>query len=174
MRGMKRVILFLFIIVSSADAQSKAPVSLDLGKLNVRLGMSKVEFLSAAAKVGYKVNEDETSGYITITNDEDGGFVYSAKFKGAHLVYATRSWRDGQSDPWRALMGALSTVDNRMCRVFRSQQNTPELSYSAYFLDCGQHAVYVEESITGNGARSTDVGEIIRDPSGSPLYPKRK
>lgn len=163
---MKRVILFLFIIITSAVAQSEAPASLDLGKLKVRLGMSKTELLSAAAKLGYKVDEDETSGYMTITNNEGDDFVYSAKFKEARLVYATRSWKDGQSDQWRALMGALSTVEHRTCRVFRSQKSKPGFNYNAYFLDCGEHGVYVEESAFGDGVRTTDVGEIIGDPNG--------
>jgi hypothetical protein len=166
---MNLAILFLLMVVTSAFAQPRVPASLELGKLKVRLGMSKAEIISAATKLGYKVHEDETSGYVSIVNSENGGdYPYSAKFVGGRLVYATRSWKEGQRDEWRALMGALSTVENQSCRVHTAHQSKPGFNYNAYFLDCGEHSVYVEESISGDGERHNDVGEIIGDPNGSP------
>ncbi len=166
---MKRIIVLLFLLAVTAVAQTSAPTSLELGRLKVHLGMSRAEVVSGAAKLGYTVHEDEATGFATITNDETDGPACSVRFKGGRLVYATRSWKNGQNDDWRALTGALSTVDGRICHVFSSRKSEPGVDTTRYFLDCGEHSLYIEDSIYGSGLRVNDVGEIIGDPEGRPL-----
>jgi hypothetical protein len=159
----KYVLLLPLLFTISANMpsqQSKPRVSLDLGSVNVWLGMSKAEVLNAVHKVGYRTIDELTDGKAMITSGDVGkGPYYTVKFTADRLSYAERSWFS-DNQPFDAVLGALSTVSGKSCDIQDDPKMTPEMNIRRIYIYCGERSILILKGTLGKNAMA-DVFERI-------------
>jgi hypothetical protein len=163
MRPGTKMLAITLLLCATAFSQSGSPrTSLELGSVDVWLGMPKQEVLAKFASAGFKVINTTEVGLMVLDDDKQ---TYNVDFRGGRLSFASRSWNGKNTDNITAVIEALAAISGRngsFCRVYREPSSSPSTSLNRIFVTCGQRSVVVGKGKI-NGINVEIVEERIGD-----------
>ena len=143
-------------------APAKSRISLQLGSVNVWLGMPESDALSEFKRAGYQVVNKSDASQVLV---KDGSALYSVNFKGDSVVYADREWLLNQKNQISAVVGALGALvprGSQPCVVTNARVSNPSLQSDRIVIRCGPKAVLIMKGKEpSTDSVLTDVYEFI-------------
>lgn len=159
------VLLLLPFALAADTAQVHERVSLEVGTVNVWLGMTQEEAAKKFQEAGYKVifAGDQLLLKRDMKNDTEGHVLW---FKAGQLAFADREWNTKVKADIDAVIGALGELaeksKNESCYITHSPISSPDSSSNRIFVSCGQRSVLIGKgTITGMAFES--ISERIGD-----------
>lgn len=137
------VCTLVFAGYALGKAQTSQRISLEVGTVNVWLGMEKEEVAKRFRDAGYKVIY--SGDQLILKNGDDAHLFW---LKGGRLVFADREWiTTDKTDRIDAVIGALAELaaktGDQSCAVVQSPLSSPSASSNRVFVSCGQRSVLI-------------------------------
>ena len=158
------VLSIFFALPTNTGQTPQRPqrVSLEVGSVNVWLGMTKEEATKRFSDAGYQV---------TLAGDKllmrRGSEAQILWFKDGRLAFANQAWNTtDKTDELDAVLGALGSlaekVENQACSVTHAPLSSPDSSTNRVFISCGERSVLISKG-TIMGSPFVEVSERIGD-----------
>lgn len=153
---MRTIVLSSILLFAVQLFSQTSQSALDLGPVEVRLGMQKSDVLKKFSGAGFNITDpDASSGLLPdgkrlvvmnkgqFSKDEAKLNVYFIAFTAGRLSYAERSWLD-EKDPLASVIEAVNSLTAgrpRECSVTYSPASSPGASSNRVFIDCGNRSL---------------------------------
>ena len=143
--GFRAAAICMLVLAGYAlgKAQTSQRISLEVGSVNVWLGMEQEEAAKRFRDVGYEVMH--SGDKLLLKNGDDAHIFW---LKDGRLAFADREWiTSDKSDKIDAVIGALAELatkaGNQSCAVVHSPLSSPDASSNRVFVSCGQRSVLI-------------------------------
>lgn len=137
---------------------TRPKVSLELGSVDVWLGMLEDEALLKFQKAGYQVLPNSSTEVRKLIKNEN--HIYSVEFKNGRLTYAVREWYSSGTDEIDAVLGALSAMTSHgaeECSINHDTLSNPDESADRILIYCGERSVLLVKGKSGSLGKDTFV-----------------
>lgn len=158
------VLSILFALpTNTGQSPQRQRVSLEVGSVNVWLGMTKEEATKRFSDVGYQVTRAGDK-LLMRRGSSDAQILW---FKDGRLAFANQAWNTtDKTDELDAVLGALGSlaekVENQPCSVIHAPLSSPDSSSNRVFISCGERSVLISKG-TIMGSPFVEVSERIGD-----------
>ena len=158
MKAFLFAVSLVFALAPYAFSQTK--VSLEIGAVDVWLGMPKQDVLKQFSQASYTVlNPDASESPIPIL-DAPKHAVGMVEFKGGKLSYASRSWGTCQQDCLATILAAFRSLADSTtgtCTLENAAKPKPDVRLDRISVVCGEHGLTI---VTGK-VDSVDVADVM-------------
>lgn len=158
------VLSMFFALLPNTGQTPQRPqrVSLEVGSVNVWLGMTKEEATKRFSDAGYQVTL--AGDQLLMRRGSDAQILW---FKDGRLAFANQVWNTtDKTDDVDAILGALGSlaekVGNQPCSVSHAPISSPDSSSNRVFISCGERSVLISKG-TMLGKPFVDISERIGD-----------
>lgn len=158
------VLSIFFVLPTNTGQPPQRPrVSLEVGSVNVWLGMTKEEATKKFSDAGYQVTI-AADDKLLMRRGSDAQILW---FKEGRLAFANQGWyTTDKTDELDAVLGALGSlaekVGNQPCSVIHAPISSPDSSSNRVFISCGERSVLIGKG-TIMGHTFMDISERIGD-----------
>ncbi len=158
------VVVLALVVLSSFSllyAQQKAArqisrSSIELAGVKLQLGMSKADV--AERFVGTQITKENEETWLI-------GNVGTVRFKNEKLIYADRSWMNGEADDQiGAIFKAVASLNRQGLSVCKISADTPGAGITSerIWIDCGQKAIrIIKIKFPNNSYTNVEVSETL-------------